>query len=147
MKSADSLEKPVDDNCAFCAYLREERPYTILEKSQSVAILVTREQRGIGHVLVVPTAHRRSILEMHGNESSEIMDALVRVSRAIDAAYQRPGIAIWQNNGIPAHQKIPHLHFHVAGTLDEGGTQWGSVPELSLAETERIASKIRPHLA
>lgn len=46
---------------------------------------------------------------------------------------------VWQNNGIPAHQSLPHLHFHVAGTLPDGGTDWGDVPKLTLAQTDAIA--------
>jgi hypothetical protein len=37
---------------------------------------------------------------------------------------------------------IPHLHFHVAGTLPGGGTEWGSVKERSIAETDDIAARL-----
>jgi histidine triad (HIT) family protein len=74
------------------------------------------------------------------------MQTVIDAARAIDLAEERPGIAVWQNNGIPANQTIAHVHFHVAGTLPEGGTNWGSVDELSVEETEKIASRLRPHL-
>jgi histidine triad (HIT) family protein len=32
----------------------------------------------------------------------------------IDRAHSKPGIAVWQNNGVPAEQAINHVHFHVA---------------------------------
>jgi histidine triad (HIT) family protein len=72
-----------------------------------------------------------------------LMEVIRRAARAIDWADGRPGIAIWQNNGLPAHQTIPHLHFHVAGTLPGGGTNWDETTELSVAETETIAEKLR----
>jgi histidine triad (HIT) family protein len=53
---------------------------------------------------------------------------------------------VWQNNGIDAHQAIPHFHFHVAGTIESGGTNWNDVPELSIIETDRIAERLRPNL-
>jgi histidine triad (HIT) family protein len=59
------------------------------------------------------------------------------------AADRRPGIAVWQNNGIAANQAVAHVHFHVAGTLEEGGTQWGEVPRLSVAETDAMAERLR----
>jgi len=65
-------------------------------------------------------------------------------ARAIIAADNPSGISVWQKNGVAAAQQVPHLHFHVAGTLPGGGTDWGSVPELSLAETEAIAQRLRP---
>lgn len=71
------------------------------------------------------------------------MEGIRRTARAIDAAEHRPGIAVWQNNGLPAHQSIPHLHFHVAGTLPGGGTDWNEVPEISISETEVIGDRLR----
>ena|SRR5260370_12555069 len=143
MISDGNIELPDDRNCAFCAYLRGDRPYTIFSRQKLAAILVTREQRGISHLLVVPTRHCPTILDLTDEESSAIMREIRHAARVIDIADQRPGISIWQNNGIPANQTIGHLHFHVAGTLEGGGTEWGEVPELSLAETAAIAEKLR----
>jgi histidine triad (HIT) family protein len=74
------------------------------------------------------------------------MLAVRDAARLIDKAYKRPGIAVWQNNGVDADQTISHLHFHVAGTLDEGGTEWGEVEELSVEQTEAIAERLRAEL-
>jgi len=143
MSSDSGIDVPNDQNCAFCAYLAGTRPYTILFREKLTAILVTREQRGISHLLVIPVRHCQTILDLTDDESTAIMSAIRRAARAIDLADRRPGISIWQNNAIPASQTIGHLHFHVAGTLDAGGTDWGRVPEISLAETEAIAEKLR----
>ncbi|WP_280410271.1 HIT family protein [Nocardia brasiliensis] len=138
-----SLDVPKTDRCAFCDYLSGRRPFTVLCRSEKVAILVTREQRGIGHVIVIPTRHVPTLLELDEKERHAIIDAVAAVAGAIDDAFERPGIAVWQNNGIAAHQTIPHVHFHVAGTLPGGSTEFGDVPELSVEETDRIAARIR----
>jgi histidine triad (HIT) family protein len=143
MMSDSSIVPPSNDSCAFCAYLNGERPYTILCRNELVAILVTREQRGISHLLVLPTRHCQTILDITDEESAALMDKIRHAARLIDEADQRPGIAIWQNNGITANQTIAHLHFHVAGTLEGGGTDWGDVRELSVAETDAIAARLR----
>lgn len=142
MTTSGSIELPDNDNCAFCAYLKGERPYTIFYRDELCAILVTREQRGISHLLVVPIRHRATILELADNEATAIIRGIRHAARLIDVADHRPGIAIWQNNGTPANQTIGHLHFHVAGTLEAGGTDWGEVPELSVVETDAIAEKL-----
>jgi histidine triad (HIT) family protein len=146
VKSKHSLEVPSKDNCAFCAYLSRQRAYTIVAEKNKIAVLVTREQRGIPHVLVIPTRHVETILDLADREAGALMCAIRQTARAIDEAYQRPGIAIWQNNGVPASQTINHLHFHVAGTLDKGGTDWGEVEELSVEMTDKIGDKLRPYL-
>ena len=142
-----ALEMPVETPCAFCQYLSGERPYTFLWKELRVAVLVTREQRGVSHLLVIPTRHIPSLLELDESEAGDLMIALRDAARAIDDAFERPGVAVWQNNGIPAHQAIGHLHFHVAGTLPGGGTEFGSVPELSIDRTDEIARLLSPHVA
>jgi histidine triad (HIT) family protein len=74
------------------------------------------------------------------------MDGVVRATRAIIAAFDPEGVAVWQNNGVPAHQSVPHVHVHVAGTLPQGGTEWGPVERLAVAQTDLIAERLRPHL-
>jgi histidine triad (HIT) family protein len=143
MSAKSHIELPRDGPCAFCCYLAGERPYTILRRRSLVATLVTREQRGVAHVLVIPTRHVATILDLSEAEATAVMNEVRQVAALIDTAYERPGLAIWQNNGAPASQAISHMHFHVAGTLEDGGTEWGPVRELSLGETEAIAERLR----
>ncbi|MBE1586765.1 HIT family protein [Nonomuraea angiospora] len=134
---------PSADRCPFCDYLAGLRPASILEQ---VAILVTRWQRGQGHVLVIPVAHRPTGMDVAPAEEQQFMDAVRRAARAITAAYDPGGIAVWQNNRVPAQQAVPHAHFHVAGTLPDGCTRSGEVPRLDLDETDGIAKRLSPHL-
>jgi histidine triad (HIT) family protein len=139
------LKVPVEPDCSFCAYLGGRRSYTVMEHTQQVSLLVTREQRGVGPVLVIPTTHRPTLLDLQPHDMGALMLATERVATAITAAYDVEGICLWQNNGVPAHQSIPHVHFQ-AGTLPAGGTQWGPVRKLNLEETDIIASELSRHL-
>lgn len=132
--------------CAFCDYLSGgARPFTVLYRNSLAAVLVPREQRGISHLLVVTTRHASTLLDLRDAESHAVIDLLRTAAAAIDSVDRRPGISVWQNNGVDAHQAIPHFHFHVAGTLDGGGTEWQAVPELTIAETNSIAERLRSH--
>lgn len=140
--SESSLDIPEQEPCAFCDYLSGVRPFTVLYRDDLIAVLVTREQRGIGHLLVLPVRHYPTLLESESDERHAMMDTLAWAAAAIDATFERPGIAVWQNNGTAAHQAIPHLHFHIAGTLTGGGTDFGDVPELTVEQTDQIAAQI-----
>jgi histidine triad (HIT) family protein len=140
------LELPPDDPCWFCRYLAGTAPYTILERDDVTATLVTFEQRGQGHVLVIPIRHVNTVIGLAPREQWAVMDAVARATRAIIGAFDPSGVAVWQNNGIPAHQTVPHVHVHVAGTLTEGGTEWGAVERLATSVTDQIASRLKPHL-
>jgi histidine triad (HIT) family protein len=139
------VELPEDDPCSFCEYLAGRRPYTILDRDDRVATLITRQQRGRLHVLVVPVAHRPTILDLQQPEYEGLLATVVRASRAIAAAVDAEGIAIWQKNGVANGQTVPHVHFHVAATLPGGGTEWGPVPTLSVQVTDDLAEQLRPH--
>lgn len=146
MTPKDTLDLPERSHCAFCQYLTGQRPYTTVIRNELIAVLVTREQRGTPHLLVIPVRHKETILDLDDEEAKALMIGIRQTAFAITVAYRRPGIAIWQNNGIPANQTINHLHFHVAGTLDEGGTNWDEVEELPLDVTDAIARRLSPHL-
>ena len=139
----DSIQLPDDGRCAFCDYLSGARPYTVLSRTDQIATLVTREQRGVSHLLVIPIRHVVTILDLADEESGALMIGVREAARMIDRAEKRPGIAVWQNNGVSAGQAIGHVHFHVAGTLPDGNTERGKVPELSVADTNAIAERLR----
>ena len=86
MTGVGSIQIPVNDDCAFCAYLSSERPYTIFFRDKLSAILVTREQRGVSHLLVVPTRHCSTILDVTDEESVVIMREIRHAARVIDLA-------------------------------------------------------------
>ncbi len=141
-----SIEVPHADACPFCEYLAGRLPYTILRRDDVTATLVTREQRGVAHVLVIPVAHRETVLDLADDEAAAVMLEVRAMARAIERAVSPRGIAVWQNNGVPAHQTVPHVHVHVTGTFPGGGTEWGEVPRLPVEETDAIAERLRPHL-
>ena len=142
MSANTSLDLPDNPDCAFCAYLKGERPYTILSRTAQTATFVTREQRGDPHLLVLPLRHVPSLLEMTDEEVAAVAVVVRNAARLIEKAYGKTGIAVRQNNGIPAGQAIGHVHFHVAGTLPVGGTVFGEVGEISVMETDEIARRL-----
>lgn len=142
----DAARATGSGECSFCAYLAGTRPYTILEHGPVVSVLVTFEQRGLGHMLVIPTRHRPTILDVTTEEAHALIERTIRAASAITAAYDPDGVAVWQNNGVPAGQSVPHVHFHVAGSYPGRGTDFGNVPRLSKEETDDIAARLRPHL-
>jgi histidine triad (HIT) family protein len=137
------LVPPILETCSFCEYLSGRRPYTVLDRDDLTATLVTYEQRGQGHVLVVPIQHRVTLLDLTAPERGALMESVHRATCALVAAFDPDGVAVWQNNGVPAHQSVPHLHVHIAGTLPGGGTIRGPVERLPLARTDEIAAALR----
>jgi histidine triad (HIT) family protein len=143
MSEDSGITLPKAKACAFCAYLSGERPYTILSRTEDTATFVTREQRGDPHLLILPIRHVPTILDLTDAEAAAVAIQVREAAALIDRAHSTAGIAVWQNNGVPAGQSISHVHFHVAGTLASGGTEFGPVAEPSVAETDKIAERLR----
>lgn len=143
MNEKRGIEVPQSDGCAFCDYLEGVRPFTILARGRYAALLVTREPRGIDHLLAIPTAHTTTLLDLEEPGLSAVMHATREAARAITATESVDAISVWQNNGVGANQKVGHMHFHIAGTSSGSETQWGEVPEIDISETDRTASRLR----
>lgn len=147
MKNQSSIVTPEKIPCAFCAYLNNTRPFTFVFRDEGIAVLVTREQRGEPHLLVIPTRHVETLLDISDREAAMLAIGVRDTAKAIEREYAPSGISVWQKNGVSATQSIGHVHFHVAGTLAGGGTDWGDVPELPLAATEKIAVRLRRYFS
>lgn len=143
MSASSSIDIPELDRCPFCDYLAGRRPYTIVARGEHSALFVTREQRGVSHLLALPVVHRATLLDLQWPETEAVMHAMREGARAIAAAERVAAISVWQNNGINANQTIGHVHFHIAGTREGEETERGEVQEVGLEVTERIAQKLR----
>lgn len=147
MTAVAELDIPKRARCAFCDYIIAARPFSIANLASRTAVLVTREQRGVGHMLVIPIAHAVTLLELSPSDLAVVSVKVREVAAAIARVFGSKGIAVWQNNGVDAQQAIPHVHFHVAGTMLGGGTEFGDVPEIGLDETDLLTSAIGAHIS
>ena len=98
-------------DCVFCKIIDGEIPGNIIYESDDVVAFLDANPVSKGHTLVVPKKH---VEDIHGAEEMQYMwDALVKVSDAVEQAFDLEGINIAQNNGEAAGQEVFHLHFHV----------------------------------
>ncbi|MBW3577115.1 MAG: HIT domain-containing protein [Actinobacteria bacterium] len=116
--------------------------YPAAARTADTAVLVTAEKRGDPHVLVVPTRHVPTILELYEREAAVLFATVTRVARAVALCYDVEGIAVWQNNGVSTYQSVPHVHVHVAATVPPRGTRSGPVDSTGLEQRQRIADRL-----
>lgn len=72
---------------------------------------MTPEQRLDLHLLIVLKRHAPTLLDLSDDEVCILMQLVKRTVAAVVRAYGVPGIKVWQNNGVAAHQSAPHTHF------------------------------------
>lgn len=133
--------------CIFCQIISGLAPAShVYEDELVVAFLDLHQEEPPGHVLIVPRRHAPDLYELRDDEAAALMQAAVRLGRAVRAAYQPDGLNLWQSNGAAAGQEVPHFHLHLLPRLHgDRLIRWqprtpGPRPR---AELEQIAGRIR----
>ena len=102
-----------DRNNIFARILRDELPsHRVYEDDQTVALMDVMPQAD-GHTLVIPRAEAEYIYDIPADALAAVVLTTQRVARAVQKAFDAPGILIAQLNGRAAGQSVFHLHFHI----------------------------------
>ncbi|EJL56997.1 HIT family hydrolase, diadenosine tetraphosphate hydrolase [Rhizobium sp. CF122] len=102
-----------DSNNIFAKILRGEIPsHRIYEDEHTVAFMDVMPQAP-GHVLVVPKAASRNILDADPAVLVQTIPVVQKIANAVKEAFDANGVLVCQFNEPAAGQTIFHLHFHV----------------------------------
>ncbi|RWX75615.1 HIT family protein [Neorhizobium lilium] len=102
-----------DSNNIFGKILRGEIPcHRVYEDDDTLAFMDVMPQAP-GHVLVVPKAPSRNLLDADPTVLSKLMPVVQKLARAAKDAFEADGITIIQLNEPAAGQTVFHLHFHI----------------------------------
>ena len=102
-----------ESRCVFCEIVKGTKDARVVYESDYVIGMIDPRQANPGHVLVIPKAHFPDIYALSEEAGSEIMKAMILLSRTVRKAFEPDGLSIWQSDGRGAHQEIPHVHFHI----------------------------------
>jgi histidine triad (HIT) family protein len=102
-----------DTDNVFARILRGELPsHTVYEDEATVAIMDIMP-RADGHVLVIPKAACRNVLDAPPEALQAVALTTQRLARAVKAAFAADGVTIQQFNEAAGGQVVFHLHVHV----------------------------------
>mgnify|MGYP000031689041 FL=1 len=102
-----------DTDNVFARILRGELPsHTVYEDEATVAIMDIMP-RADGHVLVIPKAACRNVLDAPPEAVQAVALTTQRLARAVKAAFAADGVTIQQFNEAAGGQVVFHLHVHV----------------------------------
>jgi histidine triad (HIT) family protein len=102
-----------DDNNVFAKILRGELPCHKVYETDRVLAFMDVMPRGDGHVLVIPKARARNLLDIEPDDLAELAKAVQVVGKAAKAAFSADGLTIQQFNESAGGQVVFHIHFHV----------------------------------
>ena len=102
-----------DDNNVFAKILRGELPCHKVYETDRILAFMDVMPRGDGHVLVIPKAKARNILDIEPDDLAELARAVQIVGKAAKSALSADGLTIQQFNESAGGQVVFHIHFHV----------------------------------
>jgi histidine triad (HIT) family protein len=133
--------------CPFCEMARAAGDRHVLSEAHAAAFL-DRGPLFFGHVLVVPTAHVETLLELPDADVGPFFTTVKRVARAVEEAMGAKGTFVAMNNRVS--QSVPHLHVHVVPRVPKDGLRGFFWPRTKYPSDEAAiacAQKIRDVLA
>jgi histidine triad (HIT) family protein len=108
-------------SCVFCRIVAKEiAAAVVFEDEQSIAFM-DAGQVNPGHVLVAAKGHAENLYELNDTQAAALLTAAARVARAIRAAFNPPGLSVYQANGKAAWQTVFHYHMHLLPRHENDG--------------------------
>lgn len=134
------------DDCDFCAIARgiDQSPEIICEGESWLAFFPF-DPATPGHTLVIPRTHVEDLWKLTPVLGAELMAAVIKVGRAVDAALRPEGMNLITSAGAAAEQTVFHLHLHVVPRWrpDGFGRIWPVEGKYENQDLDRAADRIR----
>ena len=132
-----------DENNIFARILRGELPSERVYEDEYTLALMDIMPRAPGHVLVIPKAPARNLLDASPEQLSACMATAQKVATAAKKAFDADGITMQQFSEAAGGQEVFHLHFHVVPRkecqrMKPAGTGDMEKPEVLRKHAERI---------
>jgi histidine triad (HIT) family protein len=108
-------------SCVFCRIVAKEIPAAIVYEDDLTIAFMDAGQVNPGHVLVAAKGHAENLYELDEAQAGALLRTAARVARAIRAAFNPPGLSVYQANGKAAWQSVFHYHMHLLPRHDGDG--------------------------
>lgn len=102
-----------DDSNVFAKILRGEIPAHVVWEDDSTLAFMDVMPAVDGHVLVVPKAKARNILDIRPADLAAVTATVQKMAIAVKQAFLADGVTIQQFSEKAGGQEVFHLHFHV----------------------------------
>jgi histidine triad (HIT) family protein len=133
-------------DCDFCRIARGEDINTdIICSGGSWVAFFPLNPATPGHTLVISRKHVSDLWQVESELGHDLMDAVIKVGRAIQSALKPEGINLITSAGETAEQTVFHLHLHLVPRWhrDGFGRIWPMQHRYENATLVDVADRIR----
>lgn len=107
------VDRSPPGQCIFCRLVAGEIPAAKVHEDALTLAFMDIGQVNPGHVLVATKRHAATLLDITPEEAAAVAVTAQRVARAVQAAFDPPGLTLLQANGREGDQTVFHFHLHV----------------------------------
>ena len=133
-----------DPDCIFCKIVAGELPSQIVAEDERVVAFMDISPATRGHVLVVPRAHSRNLLEIERVDLEATIVMAQEMARRIAERLGAVGVNLLNSCGSAAWQTVFHFHVHVIPRYEDDPLRLPWIPaEGDSAEIEAVARELR----
>jgi histidine triad (HIT) family protein len=102
-----------DPDCLFCKIAAGEVPATRVREDERTIAFMDINPATRGHLLVIPRAHSRDLLEVPAEDLAACAGAAQELARRLDERLGADGVNLLNSCGREAWQTVFHFHVHV----------------------------------
>jgi histidine triad (HIT) family protein len=140
------MTPPYDPANIFAKILRGEIPSQRVFEDDHTIVIMDIMPRGPGHVLVIPRAVCRNVLDAPVDALAAVARTTQAMARAVIKAFGADGVTIQQFNESAGGQVVFHLHVHIIprfeGVAMRPHTGDMEKPEVLAAHAEKIRAAL-----
>ncbi len=125
----------------FTKIIKREMPANIIYEDDLVIAFLDISQATLGHTLVVTKREYENIFELDDKISAHLYKVVVKLSKAINKAFNPSGLNILNNNGQVAGQTVFHYHIHIIPRYNESDVNFTLTNNYGLATQEELEKR------
>jgi histidine triad (HIT) family protein len=117
-----------DPDCIFCKIIAGELPAQIVEEDERTIAFMDINPATRGHLLVIPRAHSRNVLEISAEDLAATIASAQRMAQRVNQRLEPAGINLLNACGSAAWQTVFHFHIHVIPRYEDDPLKLPWVP-------------------
>jgi histidine triad (HIT) family protein len=125
----------------FCQIIAGELDTTEVWRDENVVAFLDHRPVFKGHVLVCPTRHVDTLLDLPAGLMEPLLTVTQRIAAAMGPAFGAEGTFVAMNNVVS--QSVPHLHVHVVPRSRGDGLRGFFWPRTHYADGEEADHAVR----
>lgn len=103
----------MSDQCLFCAIVSGDVPSVLVAEDDTTYAFMDINPATEGHLLVIPKAHSRDLLDIPADDLAAVTLAAQRIAGAAVTELGADGVNLLNCCGSDAWQTVFHFHVHV----------------------------------